>query len=234
MSPLWNAADESAWFEAISFFAGQHGFERFLIAILPRAGMRLEDAFLRSTYACEWRQNYDEKQLAYIDPTVAHCLSNTGPLIWSPDIFVTRSQQTLYEEARGYGLNAGVVLPVHGAKQETGMLCFVSGSSPTAEFSRHVTHALPALALLRDIVLDTSQRYLATHLQSLVPKLTPREQECLKWSASGKTCWEISRIFCCSQAAVNFHMKNIREKFGVSSVRAAAVIATRLRLIEPA
>jgi LuxR family quorum-sensing transcriptional regulator LasR len=87
--------------------------------------------------------------------------------------------------------------------------------------------------LLRDLVIDTSQRHLNTHAQTLLPKLTPRERECLKWTARGKSTWEISHILNCSEAVVNFHMKNIRTKFGVNSRRAAAVIAAQLGLIDP-
>jgi LuxR family quorum-sensing transcriptional regulator LasR len=71
------------------------------------------------------------------------------------------------------------------------------------------------------------------HAEEFIPKLTPRELECLRWTARGKSTWEISHILNCSEAVVNFHMKNIRTKFGVNSRRAAAVIATQLGVIEP-
>ncbi|HWX12833.1 MAG TPA: LuxR family transcriptional regulator, partial [Trinickia sp.] len=92
---------------------------------------------------------------------------------------------------------------------------------------------LSTLTLLRDVTFDTGQRFLAGHTETLVPKLTPRESECLKWTAQGKSTWEIAKIFGCSEATVNFHMANIRTKFGVSSRSAAAVKATRMGLIDP-
>ncbi len=113
------------------------------------------------------------------------------------------------------------------------MLCFVNDSNPNDKFWQHIDTALPNLVLMRDLVIDTSQRHLSAHAQTLIPKLTPRERECLKWTALGKSTWEISHILNCSEAVVNFHMKNIRAKFGVNSRRAAAVIATQLGLIDP-
>jgi LuxR family quorum-sensing transcriptional regulator LasR len=113
------------------------------------------------------------------------------------------------------------------------MMCFVNDSNVTEAFRRHVNVTLPNLVLLRDLVMDTSQRHVNTHAQTLLPKLTPRERECLKWTARGKSTWEISQILNCSEAVVNFHMKNIRTKFGVTSRRAAAVIAAQLGLIDP-
>ncbi|MFT4069275.1 helix-turn-helix transcriptional regulator [Paraburkholderia sp.] len=233
MAPLLDAADEAEWFGAIAGLAETWGFDRILIAMLPRPTMRLEDAYLRSTYAPAWRQMYDEAGMVHIDPTVVHCLSRSAPLIWTPDIFATKAQRSLFEEARSYGLRSGVSLPIHGPNQEAGMMCFVNESNLSDGFRRHVNAALPNLVLLRDLVIDTSQRHLNTHAQTLLPKLTPRERECLKWTARGKSTWEISHILNCSEAVVNFHMKNIRTKFGVNSRRAAAVIAAQLGLIDP-
>ena len=62
-------------------------------------------------------------------------------------------------------------------------------------------------------------------------KLTPKETEVLLWAAKGKSVWEISRIQERSEAAINFHMCNIRRKFGVSTLRAALVLAIAQGLI---
>ncbi|RRV05153.1 helix-turn-helix transcriptional regulator [Pseudomonas sp. v388] len=56
-------------------------------------------------------------------------------------------------------------------------------------------------------------------------RLTAKEHEVLEWAAKGKSAWEIARILGRSEAAINFHMCNIRRKFGVSSLRAALVMA---------
>jgi LuxR family transcriptional regulator, quorum-sensing system regulator LasR len=233
LSPMLNATDDSTWFAELARLAEGWGFNRVLVAIVPRPSIRMEDSFLRSTYAPAWRQFYDAHGFAHIDPTVTHCVTKASPLIWSPDLFSTNPQQSMYEEARLHGLRAGVTLPIHGPQQEKGMICFVNDSNPTSEFWRHIDVVLPNLVLLRDLVIDTSQPYLNNHAQALLPKLTPRERECLQWTARGKSTWEISHILGCSEAVVNFHLKNIRAKFGVNSRRAAAVIATQLGLIDP-
>jgi len=233
MQPVLDAPEEDAWFDAVARLAGSWGFDQVMLAILPRPGMRLEDAFVRTNYAPSWRQTYAEQGFAYIDPTVSHCATRSAPLLWSPGLFATKPQKSMYEEAQSHGLRAGITLPIHGPHQEAGMLCFVSDANPAGEFATQVNRTLPDLALLRDLVMDTSQRHLSTHAQALIPKLTPRELECLKWTALGKSTWEISHILGCSEAVVNFHMKNIRAKFGVNSRRAAAVIATQLGVIDP-
>ncbi|MGE8149934.1 response regulator transcription factor [Pseudomonas vancouverensis] len=62
--------------------------------------------------------------------------------------------------------------------------------------------------------------------------LTTREKEALIWSAKGKSSWEISRIFNCTEAGVNYHFSNIRRKFGVSSRWMAVMMALELGLIQ--
>lgn len=62
--------------------------------------------------------------------------------------------------------------------------------------------------------------------------LTAREKEALLWSARGKSSWEISRIFNCSEAGVNYHFSNIRRKFNVSSRWVAMMMALELGLIQ--
>lgn len=61
--------------------------------------------------------------------------------------------------------------------------------------------------------------------------LTAKEHEVLEWAALGKSAWEISRILGRTEAAVNFHLCNIRRKFGVHSIKAALVKAIRQRVI---
>lgn len=62
-------------------------------------------------------------------------------------------------------------------------------------------------------------------------KLTTREKEVLQWVVAGKSSWEIAVIFSCTEAGVNYHLTNIRRKFGVSSRWVAMVMALELGLI---
>lgn len=233
MSSLWRATDERSWFRALCQTARRCGFDHTLFAVMPRPGMRYADVYLHSNHASSWRETYDERAFVRIDPTVIHCMKQTAPLIWSSAAFTEPEQKEMYEEARRHGLAAGVSLPIHGPKQEVGMLSFACGNQSRRELEAQVRRHLPFLTLLRDVAFDTGQRFLTSHAKTLIPKLTPREYECLKWTAQGKSTWEIAKIFGCSEATVNFHMANIRAKFGVSSRSAAAVKATRMGLIDP-
>jgi DNA-binding CsgD family transcriptional regulator len=51
--------------------------------------------------------------------------------------------------------------------------------------------------------------------------LSPREYECLTWSAQGKSAWAIARILGISPRTVAFHLDNAKEKLGVQTVKQA-------------
>ena len=70
MAPLLDAADEAEWFGAIAGLAETWGFDRMLVAMLPRPTMRLEDAYMRSTYAPTGARRMTKQGLVHIDPTV--------------------------------------------------------------------------------------------------------------------------------------------------------------------
>lgn len=87
------------------------------------------------------------------------------------------------------------------------------------------------LLYMMDYALQSGAGLAFEHPVSKPVVLTSREKEVLQWCAIGKTSWEISVICNCSEANVNFHMGNIRRKFGVTSRRVAAIMAVNLGLI---
>ncbi|URM30176.1 LuxR family transcriptional regulator [Pseudomonas frederiksbergensis] len=63
--------------------------------------------------------------------------------------------------------------------------------------------------------------------------MTEQEREILRWCSKGKTSWEISAIFNCAEANINFHIGKVIRKFGVTSRRAAVLLAINAGLIQP-
>lgn len=61
-----------------------------------------------------------------------------------------------------------------------------------------------------------------------MPVLTPKEQEVLGWCAQGKTSAEVAIILNRSETTINFHIANLRLKFGVTSRHAAVLKAIKL------
>ncbi len=217
------------------------GFSRVLLAILPRRSAPLSQAFIHSNYPNAWRAQYDAGGMAAIDPTVLHCLNRTGPMIWNEHDFTARPQRELYEEARKFGIGNGVSLPAHHNRGASCMLTCVADESRGAD--RLIERELPHLVLLRDLAFDSLQSFAvsgsATAMSAAVPEcdakdppnLSSRETECLRWHAAGKTSWEIGRILNVTEAGVNFHFKNIRNKFNVRHRHEALIKALALGIV---
>ncbi len=117
------------------------------------------------------------------------------------------------------------------ARGELGALSLSVEAENRAEANRFMESVLPTLWMLKDYALQSGAGLAFEHPVSKPVVLTSREKEVLQWCAIGKTSWEISVICNCSEANVNFHMGNIRRKFGVTSRRVAAIMVVNLGLI---
>lgn len=236
-SGLLECATEVAWRDTVFDLGKSLGFEQTLLAIFSGRETPLEAsfAFLHSNYSSHWRSKYDDECLGYIDPTVTYCLTKSAPLLWSPELFSSRRQKEMYEEACAYNLRSGITLPIHGPSGELGILCFVSDTMSGKSFLQHADDKMPEASCLRDFIFESSTqfRHAPVGLMQEKPELTRCELECLKWSAVGKTSWETAKILLCTEATVNFHFSNIRRKMNVNSRRQAVVKAIRLGMIYP-
>ncbi|HEX9173851.1 MAG TPA: LuxR family transcriptional regulator, partial [Telluria sp.] len=227
-------AAPEAWSRVLYSLARDCGFDQVLYGVLPSRHARLENAFLMSNYSSEWRELYDAERLAYVDPTVSHCLSSALPIVWQPSLFHAPPQRDLYEEACGYGIRSGVTFPIHGPNGESGLISFAAHAAPGAATIRDLHHHLPELALIRDYAFQGASKFCGgVTPQEAPPRLTPRELEVLSWAMAGKSSWEISKIVSCSEATINFHMANVRQKFNVNTRQQAVVKAIALGLIIP-
>ena len=236
---LMQAKDASKWSASLFTIARGLGFDQVLFGVVASRQSRFESAFLRSNYSENWRERYDRNGFAYVDPTVSHCLSSTVPIVWEPGTFASGPQQAgLYEEASAHGIRSGATLPVHGPHGEFGVLSFASDARPDAAAQRAMIEVLPMLSLVRDYAFASSSRFREEGARPDegrpgAPRLTRRELEVLQWVMVGKSSWEIARITSCSEATVNFHLANVRQKFDVNTRQQAVVKAIALGLITP-
>jgi len=230
---LLEAGDDSTWTERLFRLAHGMGFDQVLYGVVPSRHVRFESAFTRTNYSPEWRNRYDANGFVYVDPTVVHSVSSTLPLVWAPATFGSGVPGALYEEASAHGIRSGVTLPIHGPQGELGLISFATDLGPSASFERLLQEALPSLSLVRDYAFASSRRFREAPQEQDVPRLTRRELEVLQWVMIGKSSWEIARITNCSEATVNFHLANVRQKFGVNTRQQAVVKAIALGLITP-
>lgn len=229
---LISVRSEQQWILELERLAKNIGFTRILYVVVPNPESGIGQGLVQSTYPECWRKTYDERGMANYDPTVSHCRSKSTPLLWAPDMFSTKQQKELYEEASAYGLRAGVSLPIHGRNGIAGMFSLALDQTATPQTMKDIAHCLPELVLLRDVAYEKCLPYFNKRVHQNLPALTDRELECLRWLVAGKSSWDIGQILKISEATVNFHIANVRAKLGASSRRVAAVKATQLGLVK--
>jgi LuxR family quorum-sensing transcriptional regulator LasR len=231
---LIDSKSEAAWSAALFDVAHGLGFDSVLYGAVPSRHASLENSFLHSNYAHDWRAHYDAEKLYYVDPTVRHCLNSVLPIVWEPETFIAQNQGALYEEASHFGIRSGITFPIHGCNGEVGLLSFAADMLPGQQFNDQIAHCMADLSLVRDYAFESSLRFIkARAAAEPVPHLTKRELEVIKWVMAGKSSWEISRITDCAEATINFHISNIRQKFNVNTRQQALVKAIALGIITP-
>lgn len=230
LTQLLNCEDEASWRDTLFSLARGEGFDQVLFGVVGSRQDKLESAFLHSNYASSWRDRYDAERMHYVDPTVSHCMTSAVPIVWEPKTFSGPRQREFYEEACGHGIRSGITFPIHGPNGEFGVVSFASDTLPDP---REAVHAMAGLALIRDYAFESSLKFVAPAPVQERPRLTRRELEVLNWVMVGKSSWEISKITNCSEATVNFHIANVRQKFGVSTRQQALVKAIGMGILTP-
>jgi|SRR5450830_197027 len=221
------------WKNLLFTIAATNGFKNVLFGMVKSKSHSLESAILISDYPKKWRETYHSMQLHHIDPTVKHCLTSALPISWNGSLFSSQPQSAFYEQASSFGLRSGMTFPIHGVNGEFGVLSFVSDSLGKGTAETH-HNGLAKMTLIRDYIVESSTKMMSWDIpKAIEPRLTPKELECLKWIAIGKSSWETAQILRCSEATINFHVSNLKVKFGVRSRQQVIVKAIKTGLVIP-
>lgn len=207
--------------------SNQLGFDAFLYGGRFNLDGTRQVEKVESSYRESWRQQYDKLGYAQIDPTVSHAVTSLRPLVWLDRMYVTDAQRDFQEEARSHGLLAGATFPVQSKEGEVAMLSLALSSSGR-EAQRHVQEMLVWGPLVATLAHEAMRNIVKNAHASILPKLTKRETEVLKWIAAGKSTWEISKLIIISEHGVIHHVRNILLKFDVPSRHHAVAKAIAL------
>ncbi len=214
------------------------GVEHWVYAInLPLVNDR-QNQYTLGDYPMAWVERYLACDYLKIDPVVAHCHDNSTPFLWSEAQLRARCAvdphhqlvKRMFEEADGFGLGAGVSVPLHGPGACWGLMSFAGPRHRTAEIERR----LPELLTIAHYAHEAARPFARSRTCTSTPELTRRERECLHWAAEGKTSWEVGRLIGVSERTAIYHLQNAAKKLEVSGRQAAVARAISLGLISPA
>lgn len=166
------------------------------------------------------------------DPVLKRMKSQGIPFIYDQQTYVDGNAADLWEEQAVHGYRCGISMALH----LPGGQHFLLGVDRDDELPADdgvLTRLMADLQLLAMHAQDAAVRLLLDEAQRRLglPQLTQREQEVLRWTADGKSSWEVGKILGMSEHTVNFHLRNLMGKLDVSSKHLAVLRALSLGLL---
>jgi DNA-binding CsgD family transcriptional regulator len=228
------ANDPQKAFEALKRVGHALGYDHAIAAFAPKAGDR-NRSFVASTYSRQWTEEENRLSLPEVlnDPVVSHLNTRVEPIFWSKKNYDEAGLSCFYQRFFEQGLGSGIALAVRGLRGEMLSVGFSNPEQVNVDGSAPVTQMgalyLSATAMFNWIASDAEKKKKIQAPE--LPKLTPREIECLQWARAGKTSWEVAKILGISQATSIFHMKNAISKLDASNKTHAVIVAIERGLI---
>lgn len=206
-------------FEAFGF--SNSTYVRFHLSEYDRLSSQIfsQQMVFSTTCPDDWRSRYREQNYHQIDPIFRRCRQSVVPQVWpdaARDHELNRMQRLFFGEATECGLPCGLAVPVHGPGGEFAVVSLIT-DEPTREFVHRMAtykHTFHILSFHLHVAIHELLHEVA---EEPFIRLTPRERECLKWTARGKSSWAISEILALSERTVNFHIANAMNKLNVTS-----------------
>lgn len=215
------------------------GFNHFVYALRIDLSFTRPQHLLFSGYPQEWVDHYVAQNYFDCDPVLSAATRSPLPVMW--DAMASQGacskadtrQHRMWDEAAQHGLTHGITLSVRGERGFSGVFSLARASA-LEKTRASLIHLAGSIQLLAGIVHSAIARI---ELPSLVPEvcveLTERERQCLRWSADGKTAWEISQILNISERTAIFHINNSVTKLGAVNKTHAIARALSLGLFRP-
>jgi LuxR family quorum-sensing system transcriptional regulator CciR len=190
------------------------GFRHFALlhhASLTRRGSR--SLFIHN-YPEDWELEIVGKGLGTQDPVHLACQRINAGFSWTElneIVRLTTEHRHILERASYHGIGAGFSVPANVPGEPLGSCSFACRrGQPLPRSSLIWSELIGARAFKRARCLRGAQK-----AASAAPHLSPREMQCLRLVAAGKSDWEIGAILGISEETVHQYVKRARAAYGV-------------------
>jgi LuxR family transcriptional activator of conjugal transfer of Ti plasmids len=189
---------------------------------------------LISTYPIKWTEHYLESGYERLDPVLLRARHGKEPFEWGlgvGSVRLSKRQQQLFDEAAQFDIRCGFTIPVHGGRSPVAAITFASRERhPT--FCRRIERYGEALQVMAGLYHARIRRTLKGDRIVADVKLSPREFDCLRWAALGKSAGDTAQILGITRRTAVFHLENAKQKLRVRTTlqavaRYSASIHTR-------
>lgn len=170
-------------------------------------------------YPIEWMQLYESRKYILVDPIIQANFTQFTPLAWGDVYKHIPPPKSFLRLATDFSLESGYAYGMRNYKGTKGSIFSFSGKG--------VEYNPRSVAILIQVVphLHLALERVLRQRQSCSCILTEREKEVLRWSAAGKSSWDISAILGISERTVYYHISNIMQKLDAVNRSHAVAIA---------
>jgi LuxR family transcriptional regulator, quorum-sensing system regulator BjaR1 len=224
ISDLQQAGTPGAVAEKLLDVTSAFGLTALMAGTVPQPGTptrRQKDHVLLCDWPVEWLERYVARNYVDHDPVVSRMKQLQAPFQWrdaAEEIKIDRGGETVMGDAGEFKLKDGLAFPLVTLD---GQIVMVSLGGEQVEMSGlefGMISLVATYAIGRAMQLHSGIDREADHIE-----LTPRERECMRWAAAGKSEWEISQILGISEHTSEKHLLNAKFKLGaVNRVQAVA------------
>ncbi|WP_136444093.1 LuxR family transcriptional regulator [Pacificoceanicola onchidii] len=217
--------------ESIALLTDFFEVEFFTLHLFRNGKEANNTPYVRTNYPDGWVAQYLMNDFVKIDPVLMHAEGTDDPFCWS-EITLDLPQMQLMEKAIASGIGqTGFTVSYRDPVNRRSILSFnaqqAQGGDTWKPFLEENGEALQGLAE------DLHMKALAEVFSEMeeLPQLSPRESECLKWTAEGKAHTEIAIILGLSEHTVRSYLKVARIKLDSVSLAQAVAKASQMGLI---
>ncbi|HEX2531105.1 MAG TPA: autoinducer binding domain-containing protein [Burkholderiaceae bacterium] len=228
LNALLHIESEHELFDEVASLAKKMGFEYCAYGIQMPVPVSRPMVVAFNNYSLARQECCEQPSYFGAEATAQQGMKGAFCAPWLEEAF--EPAQQLWKEAHVHGLRFGWAQSSRDPSGAVGVLILGHGAEHLAENELRVDKAKMAWL---------AQYTHACMAKLLIPKYVPestvlmtmREKEVLRWTAEGKTAYEIGQILSVSERTVNFHINNVVVKLRASNKTQAAVKAVALGLL---
>jgi LuxR family transcriptional regulator, quorum-sensing system regulator BjaR1 len=200
------------------------GLTALMAGTVPKPGTptgKQKDHVLLCDWPVEWLERYVARNYVDHDPVVSRMKQLQAPFQWrdaADEIRVDRGGEEVMGDAGEFKLRDGLAFPLVTLDGQIVMVSLGGEQIEMSGLEFGMISLVATFAIGRAMQLHNAPGPTIEHVE-----LTPRERECMRWAAAGKSEWEISQILGISEHTSEKHLLNAKFKLGaVNRVQAVA------------
>jgi DNA-binding CsgD family transcriptional regulator len=179
----------------------------------------------------EFKETFQDPESGRRDPVMQHCKRQSVPIIWDQETYVRHGVGEMWEEQARFGISNGICLALH-MPEGRHFILGVERDRPVPLDAVELTRVVADLQLFAVHAQDAALRILVPRsVDPMLPSLTPRELEALRWTMEGKTAWEVGNVLGITERTAALHVNNATHKLGCVNKHQAVLKALRVGLL---